>query len=167
MVINKSYSISKLYEFEAAHVLDTSCASAECERMHGHSYKVDVTITGNALNDEEMLLNFNVLDGWLKPEIDRFDHNVLASQFQAQQENYVVDLNLPESHIVNRLVFAMLYNADRNTTAERMAEYFATLVANHLAVLPDHERFMLVRADVNETRKCKASVTIAVHREAD
>ncbi len=151
------FSITKLYEFESAHQLTSSCASAECERMHGHSYKAKVTITAHYLNAEEMVVNFNELDEVVKPVVEFLDHRVLvptgpdtgpAAYYSA----------------VPNIQTAALSNALRNTTAERLAQHFGELVVAWLRGRDDtvHPQFDMVMVTVNETRKCQAGWSGAV-----
>ena len=36
--------VTKIFEFEAAHALD--CHDGKCSNIHGHSYKLHVTVVG-------------------------------------------------------------------------------------------------------------------------
>lgn len=73
-------AISKTFEFHAAHRLPNH--KGKCARLHGHTYKVEVTAQGNMVDqegapDEAMVLDFDVLkDIWRKIE-PSFDHSCL------------------------------------------------------------------------------------------
>ena len=74
-------TISKTYTFEAAHILPRH--RGKCARLHGHSYRVEVSLTGPVhyeanVPDEGMVVDFAVLDEAVKPLIDMLDHRFIA-----------------------------------------------------------------------------------------
>ena len=85
-------TITKRYTFEAAHHLPNH--KGKCARPHGHSYKVDVTISGPLKPDEGqsdagMVIDFDDLDAIVKPLIEMLDHHHLNTllQFRTTAEN--------------------------------------------------------------------------------
>jgi 6-pyruvoyltetrahydropterin/6-carboxytetrahydropterin synthase len=75
--------ITKIFTFETAHVLYNY--DGKCKNMHGHSYKLFVTVKGNPVNDLEnpkngMVLDFGDIKDIVKSEIiDVWDHAVLLN----------------------------------------------------------------------------------------
>lgn len=74
--------ITARYEFASAHRLhDPALPPGEndrlygsCARLHGHTYRLEVTLAGDRLS-HGMLIDFNVIDGLVREHvIDRFDH---------------------------------------------------------------------------------------------
>lgn len=66
--------IRKLFKFEGSHVV-RNCTSQRCrESIHGHSYKVELLIESNKLDDGQMVLDFGILKTVVKDFIDGFDH---------------------------------------------------------------------------------------------
>ncbi len=61
--------------FSAAHYLKDY--PGKCVNVHGHNYRVQITIEGEALDKLGMLIEFEVIKQALKPWIDRFDHALL------------------------------------------------------------------------------------------
>src|SRR5271169_2665082 len=61
--------------FAAAHFLTRY--HGKCERLHGHNYKVFVTVSGNTLDDGGMLLDFGILKGALRKITGELDHSSL------------------------------------------------------------------------------------------
>jgi 6-pyruvoyltetrahydropterin/6-carboxytetrahydropterin synthase len=49
----------------------------KCENPHGHNYKVRVTLSGAALDETGLLLDFKLLKQVLHPVIGRIDHQML------------------------------------------------------------------------------------------
>ncbi len=68
--------IRKQFRFEAAHVLPHH--PGKCGRLHGHSYRLDVTIAGPLQTQgsaQGMVLDFDKLSSLVKPlVIERLDH---------------------------------------------------------------------------------------------
>lgn len=63
-------------EFAAAHRIVHY--HGKCERVHGHNYKVRVWVSGEALGEGGMLIDFGILKGALKSIIDEsLDHRDL------------------------------------------------------------------------------------------
>ncbi len=68
--------ITARYEFEAAHSLrDHSLSEADsgalygpCARVHGHTYRLEVTIAGDRLR-HGMLVNFNDVDALIREHV--------------------------------------------------------------------------------------------------
>jgi len=70
--------LSKDYTFEAAHRLPQVPPDHKCHRLHGHSYRIEVTIAGDV--DEEMgwLQDFADITAVVEPLLKReLDHRTL------------------------------------------------------------------------------------------
>jgi 6-pyruvoyltetrahydropterin/6-carboxytetrahydropterin synthase len=68
--------IRKLYKFENAHIV-RDCTSRRCSRsLHGHSYKVEVKLSSNFLDNAQMVYDFGLMKLSIKELIDSFDHAV-------------------------------------------------------------------------------------------
>lgn len=71
--------ITCTYRFEAAHHLDWH--AGRCRNVHGHSYRLDVTVEG-PLDDNGVVLDFDDLDDVVRREvIERWDHRDLNELF--------------------------------------------------------------------------------------
>lgn len=74
-------TIRRRYDFEAAHFLPNVPDGHKCRRMHGHSYDVEVLITGVVQEDgpeKGMVVDFGVIDdAWaeLKASVDHHTLN--------------------------------------------------------------------------------------------
>ena len=67
----------KEYRFEAAHSLPRVPEGHKCRRVHGHSYKVDVRVSGPVDEKTGWLLDFGVIDDAWAELFARFDHHNL------------------------------------------------------------------------------------------
>ena len=75
--------ITKIFTFETAHVLYNY--DGKCKNMHGHSYKLFVTVKGNPINNLDdhkngMVVDFGDIKKIVKEEIiDLWDHAVMIN----------------------------------------------------------------------------------------
>lgn len=68
--------IRKLFKFENAHIV-RNCSSDRCKRsIHGHSYKVELFLKANRLDNGQMVYDFGLLKGVIKDLYDSFDHAI-------------------------------------------------------------------------------------------
>jgi len=68
--------IRKLFKFENAHIV-RDCSTQRCsENIHGHSYKVEVLLESNYLDDGQMVYDFGLTKLYIKELIDSFDHAI-------------------------------------------------------------------------------------------
>ena len=58
--------------FSAAHYLRNY--HGKCERLHGHNYRVRVTVRGEKLDEGGMLVDFTVMKKKLKEVLSLYDH---------------------------------------------------------------------------------------------
>ncbi len=82
--------ITKIFTFETAHVLYNY--DGKCKNMHGHSYKLFVTVKGKPINDIDnpkngMVVDFGDIKSIVKSEIvDVWDHAVLLNALTPHKE---------------------------------------------------------------------------------
>lgn len=66
--------VGKTFTFEAAHFLP---GHPKCGQMHGHSYKVEVTLEGPMDLKTNMVVDFGELSAKVAPFLEAWDHKVL------------------------------------------------------------------------------------------
>jgi 6-pyruvoyltetrahydropterin/6-carboxytetrahydropterin synthase len=69
--------LMKEYRFEAAHRLPRVAEGHKCSRVHGHSYKVELLVTGEVDPATGWLIDFGVIDECWGELHDRLDHRYL------------------------------------------------------------------------------------------
>ena len=69
------YGISVEMEFDAAHALRGY--QGKCENLHGHRFRVAVTVQAKELNEIGLAYDFTVLKKYLGDILARFDHTSL------------------------------------------------------------------------------------------
>ncbi len=145
-----SIRITKQFSFETGHALYGY--DGKCRNIHGHSYKLSVTVNGTPINDTEnvkygMVIDFSDLKKIVKEEIvNVFDHatvfnkntphvelarelkdrghDVLLVDYQPTSEMMVIDF---AEKIKNRLPNNIrLHSLKLQETATSYAEWFAS-----------------------------------------
>ncbi len=120
--------ITKQFTFETAHALHGY--DGKCKNMHGHSYKLDVTVIGEPISDNShvkfgMVIDFGDLKKIVNSEIvDIFDHAT------------VLNKNTPHTELAKTLI-GYGHNVllvDYQPTTEMMVIDFASKIS---ALLPE------------------------------
>ena len=79
-------TITKRFNFEASHNLPYYIG--DCHRLHGHSYKMDITVSGEIIKNTDnpecgMIMDFKELKKIVEKEIlNKVDHNHLNNVFE-------------------------------------------------------------------------------------
>ncbi len=79
------YTLTVLEGFAAAHRLPVS--GGRCERLHGHNWKVEVTVQSEDLNEFGMVIDFQDLKALIWEVLKALDHSFLNEHpfFMEQQ----------------------------------------------------------------------------------
>ncbi len=98
------YKLTVQLEFSAAHHLRDY--PGKCSRLHGHNYRVEVTVADRQLDDHGMLIDFGRLKQLCEQVVDELDHSLLNDH---------------------------PFFAQNNPTAENIAHYLYTQIAQALS----------------------------------
>ncbi|MFA7278420.1 MAG: 6-carboxytetrahydropterin synthase QueD [Candidatus Gracilibacteria bacterium] len=72
--------VTKEFTFHASHFLTKYYG--QCERLHGHSYKLEVTVEGD-VGENDMVIDFGILKRIVvRRVIDKLDHHHLNDLFE-------------------------------------------------------------------------------------
>lgn len=91
--------IFKEFTFEAAHRLPNLPTSHKCSRLHGHSFRVAVHVTGPVGEDTGWVQDFGDIKAAFTPLHDRLDHHFL---------NEIEGLSNPTSENIARWIWREL-----------------------------------------------------------
>ena len=69
--------VFKEFTFDSAHFLPNVPKGHKCGRMHGHTYRVRFSVTGEVDPNSGFVIDFGDLKAAVKPLIDQLDHQVL------------------------------------------------------------------------------------------
>lgn len=108
-----SYEISRSFGFEAAHRLPYAPEGHKCRQLHGHSFKVEVTISGELAEPEGWVRDFAEIDAAWAPVGELLDHRYL---------NEIEGLENPTSEILAAWIWARLEKSLPGLAAISVAE---------------------------------------------
>jgi len=134
--------ITKQFSFETGHALYGY--DGKCRNVHGHSYKLSVTVIGSPITDPNdvklgMVIDFGDLKKIVKEEIvDQFDHATVFNQNTPHKE-LAKELSDRGHHVI--LV-------DYQPTSENMVIDFSTKIRNRL---PNHIKLFSLRLQETES----------------
>lgn len=118
--------VTKIFEFDTAHALHNY--DGLCSNIHGHTYKLHVTVIGEPISDHSspkygMVVDFGVLKNKIKENlVDKFDHSLIVSRDES-------------GNFTNGSpIFRRIHVVDFQPTAENIVAHFAELIK---PLLPD------------------------------
>lgn len=92
----------KEFTFEAAHRLPNVPEGHKCARLHGHSFRVRLTVAGEVGEASGWIMDFAELKAAFKPLYERLDHHYL---------NEIDGLENPTSENLARWIWDRLHPA--------------------------------------------------------
>ncbi len=122
--------------FAAAHFI--TFGRGGCEALHGHNYRVGVTLTGS-LDRDALVYDFVALRRDMEGLLSELDHRVLLAGSNPELTLTPAGQELEVRHASRRYVFPAEDVAVLplpNTTAEKIAEYLGSRLADRLAERP-------------------------------
>ncbi|MGB8706036.1 MAG: 6-carboxytetrahydropterin synthase [Gillisia sp.] len=134
--------ITKQFSFETGHALYGY--DGKCKNVHGHSYKLSVTVMGSPITDTDnvklgMVIDFGDLKKIVKSEIvDKFDHATVFNK------------NTPHVELATELKTRghNVILVDYQPTSENMVIDFATKIKKHL---PSHIELYSLKLQETDT----------------
>jgi 6-pyruvoyltetrahydropterin/6-carboxytetrahydropterin synthase len=69
--------LRKSFRFEAAHDLPTFPEGHKCRRLHGHSFCIEVVVTGDVDPARGYLVDYGEIKAAAKPLVEQLDHRYL------------------------------------------------------------------------------------------
>ncbi len=141
--MSQKIRLTKIFHFEMAHALQNY--DGLCKNIHGHSYKLFVTIVGEPMNDKSnpkhgMVMDFSSLKKVVNDQIvNVFDHcllmnkdqrlkeveqnfNVVYVDYQPTSENLLLDFAMRlQKHLPNKV---KLHSLKLYETESSYAEWF-------------------------------------------
>ncbi|HPG54197.1 MAG TPA: 6-carboxytetrahydropterin synthase QueD [Smithellaceae bacterium] len=69
------YEVTIIKSFSAAHIL--SQVGGKCEELHGHNFKVELSVGAASLNQSGLLIDFRLVKKWLEEVLEEMDHKHL------------------------------------------------------------------------------------------
>ena len=111
--------VTKEFQFEMAHAL--LGYDGPCKNIHGHSYKLDVTVKGavkegTSDSDEGMVIDFGIIKDIVKKLIvDEYDHSLVL--------NEKMNIDASQFEFMNKLILVPF-----QPTCEKLLDHYAELI---------------------------------------
>lgn len=112
------YEIIVKEHFSAAHQLRD--ISGICENLHGHNWRVDISVSSEILNDIGIVVDFKVVEDASKKIIDCLDHQILNELAIFQ------DLNPSAENIARYICEELKRKLDRDSFRVRKVTVWET-----------------------------------------
>lgn len=105
--------VTREITFDSAHMLSNYVG--RCHNLHGHTYRLQVTLEGGVKNETGMVIDFKTIDQYIRSVVDSYDHAIIFSSEKYREE--------PENELLHWAEkFGMNYIVCRNKcTAENIA----------------------------------------------
>ena len=134
-------TVTKEFTFDAAHLLVDH--EGQCANLHGHTYKVQVTLTGE-VGDEGMLVDFGTLkkivnEAFLEEVDHSFVCNIVGDGFETILRGMLLERGMK------------VYGIPGPATAEIMAEHFYDTLQHVIEQECDEEGLKVLCVRVWET----------------
>lgn len=92
-------TLTRTFSFEAAHHLPTFPEGHKCRRLHGHSFRVEVQVSGEVDPQRGFLIDYGAIQDACEPLRRRLDHYLL---------NDIEGLENPTSEVLARWLWERL-----------------------------------------------------------
>ena len=109
------YELKIVSQLAAAHQLRDF--EGQCENLHGHNWKIEVYVTGHALEENGILLDFRVVKQATQKVLQGLDHKFLNELAPFKEAN-------PSSENIARYIFESLAK-DLNNSKVRVSRVSA------------------------------------------
>ena len=91
--------LTRSYRIEAAHRLPNVAADHKCARLHGHGFRIEVTVRGPVGERTGWVMDYADIDRAARPVVDSLDHRSL---------NDVPGLENPTSEVLAKWIWDRL-----------------------------------------------------------
>lgn len=135
--------LSKTFEVEMAHKL-VSSYSSKCTNIHGHSYKIEVTLCGDALDSDGMLVDFGKVKDEIGELFQLLDHSMMISAKETKLCDFL------EGSYYKKWI-----KTSFNPTSENLGLWLFKLVQNRIGCL----FYKLESIKISETCTSRVEIT--------
>ena len=107
----------RVFQVEAAHFLPRVPEDHKCRRMHGHSFRIEIHVTGEVGEETGWVMDFADLKRSFQPLYDQLDHHLLndidglENPTSEHLARWIWDRLKPELPLLSRVVVQETCNA--------------------------------------------------------
>lgn len=146
----KKIEITRRLEFDAGHRIPNH--AGHCRHIHGHRYKLEITVRGNIIategaEDEGMLIDFGLIKKIGSDlVVDKLDHAFIVSKSDNELINFLSTIKGHKTVVLNEV-----------PTVENIAEYIFQVLAPEIKKQYKN-KLHLTNVRLYETPNCWADV---------
>lgn len=139
----KKMRITRHEEFEVAHVLPNY--DGGCGNLHGHTYKIEVTVEGPQTGVFDMVMDFSDLKRAIKAIVP--DHRFICSDYASPDKSDLEHeiTKVLDAFNIQYVVYPFV------TTAENMVTYFAEMIEHYIQNEMEYKDVEVVECKLWET----------------
>ena len=142
------YSLTTQITFEAAHRLKSAYSEACFKNLHGHSYRVEVEVSSNQLNSDNMVCDFKKIKEIINQSIEeKYDHSCFLYESDPLVEPIKANCK-------------KVFVCDENPTAEYMAKRF------HNELVLSFEKEGITSVEIARVSVWETEHNMATYKEA-
>ncbi|WP_454721205.1 MULTISPECIES: 6-carboxytetrahydropterin synthase QueD [Cupriavidus] len=151
--MNKQVSITRRLEFDSGHRIPNH--GGQCRNIHGHRYRLDLTLSGEVLrsagaSDEGMILDFGDIKALANQHlVDKWDHAFLIHRGDTALLNFLQSMEGHKTVVLDAI-----------PTVENLAQIAFDILAPVFKDCFGHQ-LQLTRLVLFETPNCWAEVSAA------
>lgn len=138
---------TKIFTWEMAHKLSQSFTQ-KCQHIHGHSYKAEITLEADELDENGVVVDFTRIKQVLAPIIDSFDHSFMFYGGDTQILEILPSLTKNKRRLID---------CTFEPTAENVAAFLFDYLANSEKISSKNAAYV-ASVKVWETASCFAEV---------
>lgn len=137
------YRVCKSFEVESGHML--SKHPGRCRLPHGHSRRIDLVISSQVLNEQDMVCDFKALKLAVEAELDQYDHALAVNS---------EDPVLGQLCDTNRTRVIVFENQDPTTEAmaKRIFDFVSGQIARGASFSDEHGNGYALSSDLTLER---------------
>ena len=123
------FCVCKAFHVENGHILSKN--PGDCSYPHGHSRIIEITLSSETLDENDMVCDFRALSLAIKPYLKRFDHalcvnsenpQIDALKIVARDRLLMYNKTDPTTEVISREIFETLTQLIENGFAETDAQ---------------------------------------------
>ncbi len=130
------YRVARLIEIESAHRL--SKHPGPCRYVHGHTRKIEVVISAEMLDKNDMVCDFKAVKAVIKKVIDKYDH---AIYLNSEDKDTIRGL----SHISDRIIIMDQKDPTSEVLARLLFDEINIYIDSELNITADGDNYIIQR----------------------
>ena len=134
------YRICKTIEIENGHFLSKN--KSRCKVPHGHTRKIQIVLTAENLDDNDMVCDFKAIKLAIHDHIDSFDHAMVVNKNSPHYDYFIknfdrvitVDGRDPTTEVIAELIFKDITNEFKKEKTYKSSKGHSYRISSNVVV---------------------------------